>query len=139
MGQEIVRVDNEYPPRGGGAGPFNPSTGQGGIRPIPGDIIQNQNIDGRTEAGSLNIWLTPHGFLKGATTNGRATSEARGKKKLVSFTAFTKYKVTGTLNEENLVERVETRVDVGFTGDTLLEGIYSDYKDFGGVKFPTHI
>jgi len=140
MRQEIVRIDNEYPPRGGGAGPFNPSTGQGGIRPIPGDIIQNQTIDGRNEAGSINMWLTPHGFLKGAVANGHASiSGTRGKKKLVSFTAFNKYTVTGTINEQNLVEHVETKIDVGFTGDTLIEGIYSDYKDFSGVKFPTHI
>jgi glyoxylase-like metal-dependent hydrolase (beta-lactamase superfamily II) len=140
MRQEIVRIDNEYPPRGGGAGPFNPSTGQGGIRPIPGDIIQNQSIDGGSEAGSLNIWLTPHGFLKGAVANGHATiSGTRGKKKLVSFTAFNKYTVTGTINEQNLVEHVETKIDVGFTGDTLVEGIYSDYKDFSGVKFPMRI
>src|SRR5262245_45791321 len=140
MRQEIIRIDNEYPPRGGGAGPFNPSTGQGGIRPIPGDIIQNQNIDGRTESGSLNVWLTPHGFLKGAVANGPARITAtRGKKKLVSFTAFGKYTVTGTINERNLVERVETQIDVGFTGDTLVEGIYVGDKDFGGVKFPMHI
>ena len=140
MRQEIVRIDNEYPPRGGGAGPFNPATGQGGIRPIPGDIIQNQNLDGRNETGSLNLWLTPHGFLKGAIASGHATvSETRGKEKLVSFTAFNKYTVTGTINEQNLVEHVETRIDVGFTGDTLTEGIYSDYKDFSGVKFPMHI
>jgi len=98
MRQEIIRIDNEYPPRGGGAGPFNPATGQGGIRPIPGDIIQNQNTDGRTESGSLNIWLTPHGFLKGAIANGPAgITGTQGKKKLVSFTAFGKYTVTGTL------------------------------------------
>src|SRR5262249_51079515 len=140
MRQEIVRIDNEYPPRGGGAGPFNPTTGQGGIRPIPGDIVQNQNTDGRTETGSLNIWLTPHGFLKGAAANGHATiSATRGKKKLVSFTAFNKYIVTGTINEQNLVEHVETKIDVGFTGDTVIEGIYSDYKDFSGVKFPLHV
>jgi glyoxylase-like metal-dependent hydrolase (beta-lactamase superfamily II) len=30
-------------------------------------------------------------------------------------------------------------MDVGFTGDTLFEGIYSEYRDFGGVKFPMHI
>ena len=98
MRQEIIRIDNEYPPRGGGAGPFNPATGQGGIRPIPGDIIQNQNTDGRTESGSLNIWLTPHGFLKGAIANGPARiTGTQGKKKLVSFTAFGKNTVTGTL------------------------------------------
>src|SRR5439155_8267978 len=39
MRQEIIRIDDEYPPRGGGAGGFNPQTGQGGIRPVPGDII----------------------------------------------------------------------------------------------------
>src|SRR5438552_5662265 len=140
MRQEIIRIDNEFPPRGGGAGGFNPATGQGGIRPVPGDIIQNQNTDGRTEVGALNIWLTPHGFLKGAAANASTAkvSGARGKK-IVSFTAFGKYTVTGTINEQNLVEHVETRIDGGFTGDTPIEGIYSDYKDFGGVKFPMHI
>jgi hypothetical protein len=140
MRQEIVRIDNEYPPRGGGAGGFNPATGQGGVRPVPGDIIQNQNTDGRTEVGSLNIWLTPHGFLKGAAANAGTArvSTARGKK-IISFTAFGKYTVTGTINEQNLVEHVETRIDGGFTGDTLIEGIYSNYKDFSGVKFPMKI
>src|SRR5216684_8589503 len=140
MRQEIVRIDNEYPPRGGGAGGFNPATGQGGVRPVPGDIIQNQNTDGRTEVGALNIWLTPHGFLKGAAANGGAKiSGTRGKDKLVSFTAFGKYTVTAAINEQNLIETVETRIDGGFTGDTLIEKIYSGYEDIGGVKFPMHI
>jgi glyoxylase-like metal-dependent hydrolase (beta-lactamase superfamily II) len=140
MRQELTRIDDQLPTRGGGAGGFNPATGQGGIRPIPGDIIQNQTTDGRTEAGAINIWLTPHGFLKGAAANaGTArTSIVRGKRAL-SFTAFGKYTVTGTLSDRNLVERVETRMDVSFTGDTLFEGIYSEYRDFGGVKFPMHI
>ena len=140
MRQEIIRIDNEFPPRGGGAGGFNPATGQGGIRPVPGDIIQNQNTDGRTEVGAINIWLTPHGFLKGAAANGGAKiSGTRGKDKLVSFTAFGKYTVTAAINEQNLIETVETRTDNGFTGDTLIESIYSGYHDFGGVKFPMHI
>jgi glyoxylase-like metal-dependent hydrolase (beta-lactamase superfamily II) len=140
MRQELVRIDDENPPRGGGAGGYNPATFQGGIRPIPGDIIQNQNTDGRTDVGALNIWLTPHGFLKGAAANSATakTSTVRGKK-VVSFAAFGKYTVTGTLSAQHLVERVETLMDVAFTGDTLFEGIYSDYRDFGGVKFPMHI
>jgi len=137
--QEIVRVDDENPPRGGGAGGYNPATGQGGIRPVPGDINQNQNTDGRTESGALNIWLTPHGFLKGAAANSAKISGTRGKAKLVSFTAFGKYTVTATINEQNLIEHVETKIDAGLAGDTLLESVYSDYKDFGGVKFPMHI
>lgn len=140
MRTEVVRIDNERPPRGGGAGPFNPQTGQGGIRPIPGDIIQNQTIDGKNENGALNIWLTPHGFLKGAAANSATAkvSTARGKK-TVSFSAFGKYTVTGTINDQNLVERVETTIYNNFTGDTPVEGVYSDYRDFGGVKFPMRI
>ena len=140
MRLEMVRIDDEKPPLGGGAGGYNPATFQGGIRPVMGDIIQNQNTDGRTEAGALNIWLTPHGFLKGVIANAATakTSTVRGRK-VVSFTAFGKYTVTGTLNAQNLVERVGTVMDNGFTGDTPFEGIYSEYKDFGGVKFPMHI
>jgi glyoxylase-like metal-dependent hydrolase (beta-lactamase superfamily II) len=140
MRQELVRIDDMNPPRGGGAGGFNPATGQGGIRPIPGDIIQNTNVDGRTQTGALNLWLTPHGFLKGAAANAATAKVSTVKgKKVVSFTAFNKYTVTGTLNEQNLVERVETKMDVSFTGDTLFDGIYSDYRDYGGVKFPGHL
>lgn len=142
MRQEIVRVDDESPPRGGGAGPFNAATGQGGIRPIPGDIIQNPVADGRTELGAVNIWLTPHGFLKGALASGNAkieTSRAMNGKTVVSFTAFGKYVITATLDDQNRVERVATLIDGGFSGDTLLEASYSGYRDFGGVQLPTHI
>jgi hypothetical protein len=123
MRTELVRIDNERPPRGGGAGPFNPQTGQGGIRPIPGDIVVNQTADARTENGALNLWLTPHGFLKGAAANSATAkvSTTRGRR-TVSFTGFGKYTVTGTLNGDNLVEHVETRIDNNFTGDTLVEG-----------------
>jgi glyoxylase-like metal-dependent hydrolase (beta-lactamase superfamily II) len=140
MRQELVRIDDERPPRGGGVGGYNPTTFQGGIRPAPGDMVDNQTMDGRTEAGAVRLWLTPHGFLKGAITNAATakTSTVHGKK-AVSFTAFGKYTVTGTLNAQNLVEHVETLMDVAYTGDTLTEGIYSDYRNFNGVKFPMHI
>ncbi|PYU24984.1 MAG: hypothetical protein DMG30_06850 [Acidobacteria bacterium] len=140
MRQELVRIDDEKPPRGGGVGGYNPTTFQGGIRPAPGDMVENQNTDGHTDVGAVRMWLTPHGFLKGAAANAATakTSTVHGKK-FVSFTAFGKYSVTGTLNSQNLVEHVETLMDVAYTGDTLLEGIYSDYRDFGGVKCPMHI
>jgi glyoxylase-like metal-dependent hydrolase (beta-lactamase superfamily II) len=140
MRQELVRVDDANPPRGGGAGGYNPATFQGGIRPIPGDIVQNQDIDARSEIGALNFWLTPHGFLKGAAANAASakTTKAGGKTRL-SFTAFGKYTVTGTLDSQNLVEHVETLMDVAFTGDTPFDATYTDYHDYGGVKFPSHI
>lgn len=140
MRQELVRIDDERPPRGGGVGGYNPVTFQGGIRPAPGDMAENQNTDGHTDVGALRMWLTPHGFLKGAAANA-ATAKiltVHGKN-AVAFTAFGKYTVTATLNAENLIEHVETLMDVPYTGDTLMEGSYSDYRDFGGVKFPMHI
>jgi glyoxylase-like metal-dependent hydrolase (beta-lactamase superfamily II) len=140
MRQELVRIDDEKPPRGGGVGGYNPTTFQGGIRPAPGDMVENQNTDGHTDVGGVRMWLTPHGFLKGAAANAATAkvSTAHGKK-VVSFTAFGKYTVKGTIDAQNLVEHVETPVDVPYTGDTLIEGVYSDYRDFGGVKFPMHI
>ena len=53
MRQELVRIDDAKVPRGGGAGGYNPQTFQGGIRPIAGDIIQNNTINGRAQAGRL--------------------------------------------------------------------------------------
>lgn len=90
--------------------------------------------------GAVRTWLTPHGFLKGAAANA-ATAKVSSEhgKKVVTFTAFGKYNVKGTINAQNLVEHVETLVDVPYTGDTLVEGVYSEYKDFGGVKFPIHM
>jgi glyoxylase-like metal-dependent hydrolase (beta-lactamase superfamily II) len=140
MRQELVRIDDEKPPRGGGVGGYNPATFQGGIRPAPGDMPENQNTDGQTEAGAVRMWLTPQGFLKGAAANGDQAKVATiHGDKAVSFTAFGKYNVTGTLDAQNLVKHVEAKMDVPYTGDTLMEGVYSDYRDFAGVKFPMHI
>jgi glyoxylase-like metal-dependent hydrolase (beta-lactamase superfamily II) len=141
MREQTVRIDDENPPRGGGAGPYVPETQQGGIRPIPfGPQTANAVRDGRTENGALQIWLTPHGFLKGAAANS-ATMRAgtqRGQRD-VSFRAFDRYTLTGTINEANLVERVQTTVAHALYGDMILEAIYSDYRDVAGVKFPMRI
>ena len=135
---EIVRIDDETPPRGGGAGGFNPATGQGGMRPILGEQTQVRQLTPQTANGYLQIWMTPHGFLKAAASN-TATVATTGGKRTVTFRALDKYTVTGTLTDQNLVERVETHVDNTMLGDMLVEAVYSGYKDFGGVKFPTRI
>src|SRR5262245_51137986 len=140
MRQELVRIDDAKPPRGGGAGGYNPTTFQGGIRPVPGDMIQNQTFDGRTQAGAIAFWLTPHGFLKGAAANLASAKAAvvRGKR-TVTFTAFGKFPITATLDDKNVVEHVETLVDDVFTGDTPIDGTYSDYRDLDGIRVPMHI
>ena len=135
--EELVRTEVESPPHGGGAGGFNPATGQGGMRPLLGEQTQIRQATTRTDSGRLQIWMTPHGFLKAAALNNAIATMASGRK-TVSFTAG-KHTVTGTLNDQNLVERVETLVDNPVLGDMPVEVTYSGYKDFAGVKFPTRI
>jgi glyoxylase-like metal-dependent hydrolase (beta-lactamase superfamily II) len=49
------------------------------------------------------------------------------------------YTVTGYINGENLVERVETWVEHPMLGDMHVEALYSDYRDFGGAMVPTRM
>ena len=54
----------------------------------------------------------------------------------VSFVVGGKYKMTGTINAQGQVEKVQTWIDHPIVGDMLVETTYSGYKDFGGVMFP---
>ncbi len=128
-----VRVQGENPPKGGGQ------------QPIVGEQPQSQTIIVSADTPwpqQLEIWMLPHGFLRAAAKRN-ATVEAKtvgGKKvNVVTFVGDNKAKVNGYINEQNLVERVETWIDNAFLGDTLFEAIYSDYKAAGGAQFPTHI
>jgi glyoxylase-like metal-dependent hydrolase (beta-lactamase superfamily II) len=95
-------------------------------------------VDGRL----AQIWLTPQGFVKAALANGATarTETIRGAKKtIVSFTGPNKMKFEGVIGDQNLVEGIETWFGSPVLGDTKLEAVFSGYKDFGGVKFPTRI
>jgi glyoxylase-like metal-dependent hydrolase (beta-lactamase superfamily II) len=91
-------------------------------------------VDERT----MEIWTTPHGFLKAAAANN-ATSRSSAGGSEVSFTLGGKYKYVGLINAQNQVERVQTFLDNPILGDTPVEIAYTDYKDFGGVMFPSRI
>jgi len=89
MREEYVRIDDEKPPKGGGAGGYVPETQQGGIRPIPwGPQTMRAMRDGRTEVGAVQLWLTPHGFLKGAAANNATVRAGQRGAQVVSFSAF---------------------------------------------------
>jgi hypothetical protein len=84
----------------------------------------------------FDFWLTPYGFLKGATANNSTveTKTVDGETyRVVTFTLPGNHRISGYINPKNLVERVETRID----NDVLMQNIYRDYQDFGGVKVPT--
>jgi glyoxylase-like metal-dependent hydrolase (beta-lactamase superfamily II) len=128
-----VRMQAENPPRGGGQQPIR------GEQPQTQTIIVGANTPWVQQ---LEIWMTPYGFLRAAATNN-ATMRARtinGEKySVVTFDGQNKAKVNGYINSQNMVEKVETWIDDAFLGDVPYEAVYSDYKDFGGVKFPTRI
>src|SRR5262245_55071336 len=130
---ERVRVQGENPPRGGGQ------------QPIVGEQPVNQTIIVNAETPwvqQLEIVMMPHGFLRAAAAKN-ATVEAKtlgGKKyNVVTFLGDNKAKVNGYINDQNLVERVETWIDNAFFGDMPFEAIYTDYKDIGGAQFPMHV
>lgn len=86
----------------------------------------------------LQIWLTPHGFIKAAQAN-RATVTRKGNTSVVTFTTPERFRVTGVINAQNLVERIETNIPNVVLGDMPVEVTFANYQTFGTVKFPTTI
>lgn len=149
---ERRRAQGENPPHGGG---YQPLVGElrqiwalsGGyawdlagqsVVPAAAERDMRAAVLGRT----TQIWLTPQGFIKAAQADGaavRAATVGGVKKSFISVTTPLMVHLEGVLNDQNLVERIETWIANPVLGDIKLEATFSDYKDFGGVKFPTHI
>jgi len=147
------RTQAENPPLGGG---FQPILGE--IRqvwalngPYAWDVAGQNAVPGAPERDfrsavvgrTTQVFLTPHGFVKGALASADAkasTYTLRGAKKtVVTFTSPTGLKLEGTLNDQHLVERITTWVANPVLGDVLFEAMLTDYREFGGMKFPTRI
>jgi glyoxylase-like metal-dependent hydrolase (beta-lactamase superfamily II) len=86
----------------------------------------------------MEIWTTPHGFVKAALANN-ATSQPVDGGSEVSFTLDGKYRYVGRINANSHLERVQTWINNPVMGDTPVETTYSDYRDFGGTLFPGRI
>src|SRR5205823_13839588 len=88
------------------------------------------------------LWITPHGVIKAAMKyNATVETQTEGGKKMtvISFAVPGQLKVKAFVNERNLVDKVESWSTNPVLGDVLTETTYADYKDFGGVQFPTKI
>jgi glyoxylase-like metal-dependent hydrolase (beta-lactamase superfamily II) len=96
----------------------------------PAPVAAPANVTER----QLQIWLTPPGFIKAAMAN-HAT--VHGKQ--VTFTTADHHKIVGTLDARNMLAKTQTWIDNPVLGDMLVETTYSDYKDHGGVWFPSRI
>jgi glyoxylase-like metal-dependent hydrolase (beta-lactamase superfamily II) len=99
-------------------------------------------------AQSLELYITPWGFLKGAAENNATVT--RGKIGSKSYTLVTwspkvkapsgkSYTINGYVDDANIVERVETWLGDNIMGDMMIVANYTDWRDFGGFKFPTEI
>jgi glyoxylase-like metal-dependent hydrolase (beta-lactamase superfamily II) len=146
------RSQAENPPLGGG---FQPLAGEQrqiwalgggvawdivgqGVAPAAVERDMRSAVEGRT----TQIWLTPHGFIKAAQAGNAAVRSVivRGAKTtVVTVTTPSKVRLEGVLNEQNLVDRIETWFANPVLGDIKLEALFSQYKDFSGTKFPTRI
>jgi hypothetical protein len=98
----------------------------------------------------LEIAITPHGFLKAALAAKDATAitlpivgpsdaglSQNGRKVTIVSFSLGKYRVNGTINDQNLVELTDTWFPNPVYGDMDYEMRFTKYKDFGGVRFPT--
>ncbi|MBI4886057.1 MAG: MBL fold metallo-hydrolase [Acidobacteria bacterium] len=99
----------------------------------------------------LELALTPHGALRAGLAASDATaitlpivgpsdfglSQFGRKVTIVTFSLLGKYRMNVTINDQNLVELVDTWFPNPVYGDMDYEMRYTQYKDFGGVKFPT--
>ena len=128
-------------------GTAHPPSVPGGPVPVPG--MFNQAITAAQAAASwgqaLNVWTSPWGFLKLASGNN-PTARRQGGQQVVSYSpagfkspSGSNYTVTGYINNQNLVTKVETHVDNAVVGDLLVELEYSGYQNMNGIQVPTRI
>ena len=137
---------NRAEPNGGGA---LPSIGTGEQRTTalvrggfacnmtgPAPVAAPLAVDGRIH----DLWTTPHGVIKAALKNkDGATSRSEGGKSIVSFSEPGRFKAVVWIGADGLVERIDSVLPNAVLGDTQVQTQYSDYRDYGGVKFPSRI
>jgi glyoxylase-like metal-dependent hydrolase (beta-lactamase superfamily II) len=128
--EETVRTQFETPPRGGGGQPLYREA-----RAAP--------VVGETSGwGGGAVALTPHGFVKAAVRANPTLSARRLGGRAMTVVAFTvrdRFRVEGYVNAQHLIERIDTWTANPILGDMPIETTFGEYREFGGVRFPTRI
>jgi glyoxylase-like metal-dependent hydrolase (beta-lactamase superfamily II) len=147
-----VRVIDLTAPASRQTGATNNIGGGGSTTVAPGTFFQqvtSQQADvSQPWNTSLELYITPWGFLKGAAENNATASRRKVDGK--NYTVLTwspkvkapsekNYVINGYVNENNVVDRVETWLGDNIMGDMHILATYSGWKDFGGVMAPTKI
>ena len=147
MRDELVRTQADPAARGGGGIPLVGE--QRLIQSVSGFDAWSQIGDNPPAAAIAavgdrlhQLWISPHGVIRAAIKhNATVETQTIGGKKMtvISFAVPGQLKVKAFVNEHNLVEKVESWSTNPVLGDMATETTYADYKDFGGVQFPTKI
>lgn len=134
---EYVRARAEDPPRGGGL----PSRGEQRVRAfLSGDYAWNVVNDAPVPEPitlaerRLQLWSTPQGVIKAALAN-----KATVRDRTIAFSIPGHMSMRATVDRKRLVEHVQATIPHPVLGDLTIEVRYSDYKDYGGVPFPSRI
>src|SRR5258708_1390255 len=132
-----VRSQGEIPPRGGGQQAL--AGDQRAVAVVSGKFAwqeagnQAQPNNAAAADRLRALWATPHGVIKAALAN---SGKVDGNIVTVSLEGR---EFKATLNAQNRVEKVSYLSTNDVIGDYPIEIAYSDYADFGGIKFPRHI
>jgi len=130
--EEVVRTYENPPSKGGGAPFLNEQKQTNSVAGLPSSP---EDMDDR----HLQLMVTPHGFLKQAMTNNTtAVAKIKGGGSEITL-SMGKFRIVGMINKQGLIEKVSTWTANPVLGDMLIEALYSDYKDYQGIKFPSHI
>ena len=147
-----VRVIDLTAPASRATGATNNPAGGGATIPMPGTFFQGiaaQQADVAQPWGnSLEFYITPWGFLKGAAANNATASKKKVDGK--NYTVLTwsptvkaasgkSYVINGYIDDKNMVDRVETWLGDNIMGDMHILAVYTGWKDFGGVMAPSKI
>src|SRR5437764_7317071 len=147
-----VRVIDLTTPASRATGATNNPSGGGATTPMPGTF--NQQVTSQQAAvsqpwgNSVEFYITPWGFLKGAAENNATASRRKVDGK--NYTVLTwsptvkapsgkSYVINGYVDEKNLVDRVETWLGDNIMRDMHILAVYTGWKDFGGAMAPTKI
>ena len=151
FGNAAMREDSarsRAEPTGGGALPLMGTGEQRQSAYVQGkyawNVINNNAVAAPValELRQHDLWTSPHGVLLAAKRNNATVRFKQEAGKSLAVVAFIEPGVTAAtayINDEALVERVESSHPHPVTGDIQVITQYSDYRDYNGVKFPSRI
>jgi glyoxylase-like metal-dependent hydrolase (beta-lactamase superfamily II) len=131
-----VAVRSRAEPTGGGAVPLTGEARAGGA--VNGEFAWNLGGPSAVPRQAAraerlhDLWITPHGAVKAALKHG-VSGEG------LSFQVPGIMTARIFLNDQSLVERVESRYSDAVLGDIDVATDYWDYRDLGGIKMPMRV